>query len=79
MFSSVIDDCASEPCQNEGVCIDLVNSYMCTCQEGWEGKDCDLSKSLFMLRYLFSVSLMMYLPLVADVYNIIKNQSEYIH
>lgn len=35
-----IDDCASKPCKNGGVCIDGVNKYTCQCPAGWRGQHC---------------------------------------
>ena len=43
-FVSGIDDCADNSCVN-GDCQDGVNKYTCSCQEGWEGENCDQSKS----------------------------------
>ena len=45
------DDCTPDPCQNEGVCEDLVNDYNCTCTPGWEGKDCAISRKLLQVKY----------------------------
>ncbi|XP_075930971.1 protein crumbs homolog 2-like [Petromyzon marinus] len=43
MCETEVDECESGPCQNGGVCIDLVDSYTCDCLEtGYEGKDCEL-------------------------------------
>ena len=36
-----IDECESNPCLNDGTCIDGVNGYTCTCASGYEGKDCE--------------------------------------
>ena len=36
-----IDDCASEPCKNNGTCTDLVNDYNCTCTDEWMGETCE--------------------------------------
>lgn len=40
-----IDDCADQPCQNGGTCIDSVNDYSCNCVDGYTGKDCSVGKS----------------------------------
>uniref|UniRef100_A0A452V778 Coagulation factor X n=1 Tax=Ursus maritimus TaxID=29073 RepID=A0A452V778_URSMA len=37
------DQCESGPCQNEGQCRDGLGEYTCTCLEGYEGKNCELS------------------------------------
>nr|XP_012621013.1 coagulation factor X [Microcebus murinus] len=36
------DQCESNPCQNQGLCMDGLGEYTCTCQEGFEGKNCEL-------------------------------------
>ncbi|XP_071790865.1 protein jagged-1b-like [Asterias amurensis] len=36
-----INDCESQPCQNDGVCVDGLNSFSCICSEGWEGLLCN--------------------------------------
>ena len=35
------DDCASDPCENGGTCVDEVNSYSCTCDPGFTGQSCE--------------------------------------
>lgn len=35
-----IDDCAVNPCNNGGSCIDLVNDYMCVCSLPYTGQNC---------------------------------------
>ncbi|XP_019626559.1 PREDICTED: fibropellin-1-like [Branchiostoma belcheri] len=37
---AVIDECASSPCAH-GTCTDGVASYNCSCENGWEGNNCD--------------------------------------
>ena len=37
-----VDECASNPCQNDGVCNDFINDYGCTCQNGFTGKNCEI-------------------------------------
>ena len=38
--SSDINECASNPCQNGGTCVDAVNGYSCSCVNGWAGEHC---------------------------------------
>ncbi|XP_010592341.1 coagulation factor X [Loxodonta africana] len=37
------DQCESNPCQNQGKCQDGLGEYTCTCLEGFEGKNCELT------------------------------------
>ena len=39
-----IDNCDPYPCVNGGVCTDGINSYTCTCAEGYSGENCVESK-----------------------------------
>ena len=43
---SDVDECASNPCQNGGICSHGfgTDSYNCDCDDGWEGVDCGTSK-----------------------------------
>ncbi|XP_038052310.1 neurogenic locus notch homolog protein 2-like [Patiria miniata] len=36
------DNCDPNPCMNGGSCTDGVNSYICTCAEGFTGNDCEI-------------------------------------
>ncbi|XP_030648452.1 coagulation factor IXb [Chanos chanos] len=36
------DQCLSSPCQNGGTCEDALRSYVCWCQVGFGGKNCEL-------------------------------------
>ena len=36
-----IDECLAMPCVH-GACADAVNSYTCTCDDGYEGTDCEI-------------------------------------
>ena len=35
------NDCATNPCKNNGVCADALNDFTCSCQAGFTGKTCD--------------------------------------
>ena len=36
-----IDECGSNPCAHNGTCIDGVNSFTCSCVEGYTGHGCE--------------------------------------
>eukprot|EP00794_Sanderia_malayensis_P004918 gene4918-5565_t len=36
-----IDECASNPCKNSGLCTNGVNKYTCSCVNGYSGKRCE--------------------------------------
>ena len=39
-----IDDCASSPCLNGGLCLDGIDRYTCICLSGWSGDRCQNSE-----------------------------------
>eukprot|EP00058_Branchiostoma_floridae_P005498 XP_002590986.1 hypothetical protein BRAFLDRAFT_69463 [Branchiostoma floridae] len=43
---SDVDECASNPCQNGGTCINGVNSYHCHCTVGYGGETCQTDLDL---------------------------------
>ena len=47
------DECVQSPCQNGGMCTDLVNAYSCACADGYEGTNCETSKALQVLDFFF--------------------------
>ena len=36
-----INECASQPCQNKGFCVDYINRYTCLCEPDTEGVNCE--------------------------------------
>uniref|UniRef100_UPI0019397EDF fibropellin-3-like n=1 Tax=Styela clava TaxID=7725 RepID=UPI0019397EDF len=36
-----INECASEPCKNNGSCLDEINGYVCRCTDGYDGIHCE--------------------------------------
>ena len=41
-----IGECASDPCQNGGTCIDEINAFTCMCMRGYTGDICETSKNV---------------------------------
>ena len=51
-----IDECASTPCANGGVCTDAVGVYSCSCAVGYTGSDCETgTDNLYYCLSLFSI------------------------
>ena len=48
-LSTDIDNCSPDPCANGGTCVDLVDDYICRCEDGWEDKNCTSSKLKAMI------------------------------
>lgn len=46
------DQCASGPCQNGGSCEDQLQSYVCFCPEGFEGRNCETGEGSGASRVL---------------------------
>ena len=42
-ITSELNECKSRPCVN-GRCLDGNNDYVCVCEAGFTGKDCELGK-----------------------------------
>ena len=41
-----INECEGKNCSDNGFCQDGINNYTCTCDAGYTGKDCEISKHL---------------------------------
>lgn len=39
-----MDDCLTQPCHNNGTCVDGVADFTCICQGDWKGKTCTLRR-----------------------------------
>ena len=45
-----INECAprgdfGNPCLNGGTCLDGINEYICICEPGWTGINCEISEA----------------------------------
>ena len=38
-----INECGSDPCEH-GTCADLINGYQCSCDDGFDGTNCQGEK-----------------------------------
>ena len=36
-----VDECAEDPCLNDGHCIDLLGDFSCSCPLTWTGRRCE--------------------------------------
>ena len=57
LYFSEINECASDPCQNGGHCIDHINKYECDCEATklWKGTHCEVSEYMFIVCYLIQI------------------------
>jgi len=42
-FHTDVDECDPNPCKNGGGCTDGVNTFTCTCEDGYSGETCDVN------------------------------------
>ena len=47
-----IDECKSNPCLNDGECVNRVAGYVCTCGSFHSGKHCEIGKVRIILLML---------------------------
>lgn len=60
-FKIDIDECnVTEPCQNNGNCSNTFGSYICDCQSGWQGKNCQTGRRAFRVIILLASNLASY-------------------
>lgn len=54
----MLDDmCDPNPCQNNGTCVDLTDSFNCTCAPGWEDDNCTAGKADYSFCEILAISL----------------------
>ena len=46
MFLADINDCAGVVCSNHGRCVDMIAEYMCVCDVGFTGKECETGQCI---------------------------------
>ena len=54
-YTTDIDDCSVQPCQNGGNCRDEVNDFSCDCVAGYRGKNCSIGKENHTHFKLYSI------------------------
>ena len=43
-----VSSCASQPCRNEGTCVEQASGYYCQCPNNFEGRNCELTTARFV-------------------------------
>jgi len=43
-----INECSSDPCENGGTCTDEVDGYICDCDCGYTGAECQTGNPTFL-------------------------------
>ena len=38
-----VNECMMRPCLNNGLCVDQLNDFQCSCRPGYSGKRCELN------------------------------------
>ncbi len=55
VFFVEVDNCATKPCKNQGVCINAVNAFSCNCTEGYSGATCRTGKLSYLSGFLLVI------------------------
>ena len=45
-----IDECASQPCQHGGICINKINKFVCACINGFYGQFCEKGENVYIVK-----------------------------
>nr|5L0R_B Chain B, Neurogenic locus notch homolog protein 1 [Homo sapiens] len=40
---SDVNECVSNPCQNDATCLDQIGEFQCICMPGYEGVHCEVN------------------------------------
>lgn len=54
LFIHTVDECSSSPCLSGSLCSLQANGYVCTCQAGFTGADCDTGTKIKILTNRYS-------------------------
>ena len=67
LFLIDVDECASNPCLNNGTCTDRVNGFICTCAPGFNEKRCEISEfsGLYAVQRKFNLTLVYASPFLS--------------
>ena len=61
LYITDINECSNNPCKNGATCVNLQGSHRCDCKSGYDGKNCENGKKLFIsFLVLLSVYLRLY-------------------
>ena len=53
LFFVDINECASNPCQNDAKCNNLENEYSCNCTDGYSGTNCEKGNPYYFYQHLY--------------------------
>lgn len=68
-----INECAGDPCENDGTCNDIINGYYCTCVNGFTGLSCETGIVIISLH----LKRLLFLYIIFNDYNYLNNYSKY--